>query len=214
METTQTVTVVEQTSATLPETKIELEPLAPTPTAEEKKVSVGVLAAAGGIVGCCMLSLLLFALAIPILKIIMGRHYKDQCPIQPKIPFFLLVGGIVGIIATLVPILGIGISFIQAKKLIEKEEEAADESAASKAFTLAGIIGIVTIILNVFLFIWLILGAVWTFRVYNTVSYDATNQKNYCHSTLYKFTVFILIFSFLQAIGQCCCGGHRTRQGK
>jgi len=212
MEPTQTVTVVEHTSATLPETKIELEPLAHPPTAEEKKVSVGLLAAAGGIVGCCMLSLLLFALAIPILQIIIGRHYKDQCPIQPKIPYFLFVGGIVGVIATLIPILGIVISFIQAKKLIGKEE-AADESAATKAFTLIGIIGIVTIILNVFLFIWLILGAVWTFRVYNTVSYDATNQKNYCHSTLYKFTVVLLIFSFLQAIGQCCCGGNKTRKG-
>ncbi len=212
METTETVTAVEHASAPLPETKIELEPLAHTPTAEEKKLAVGLLAAAGGILGCCMFSLLLFTLAIPVLQVIIGRVYRDQCPVQPKIPYFLYVGGIVGIVVTLFPILSMVLSCIQAKKAIEKGEAAA-ESTACKSFTLIGIIGIVTIVLNLFLFIWLIFGAVWTFGVWSTVSYDEKNQRNYCHSTFYRFTIVLLILSFLHVIGQCCCGGQKSRQG-
>lgn len=207
MQTTTTATAVEETNIPLQETRIEVEPVSDVPTATDKKVEIGVIIAAVGCLSCCVVTVLMFALIIPILKLVIGRHYRDECPVQPKIPFFLYIGGIVGIITILAPVVANLLTMITTIKA----SKAAGETVAPKKSGLSRIINVVSILLSLFLFIWLICGAVWTFGVYNRVSYDATNQVNYCHKTLYRFTIVLLILAFLQTLIQCCSSGAGTK---
>jgi hypothetical protein len=203
MQTTTTVTVVDNTQDPVQETKIELEPLAHVPIVNEKKAAVGVMLATGGCMTCCLLITIMFALAIPILKLIIGRHYWDQCPIQPKIPFFLYIDGIASIIAILFPVI---INVLILIQTMQAKQNGEGGNSTIKKSSLNRIRSVMTILLNLFLFIWLICGAVWTFGVYEHVSYDENDQRNYCHITFYRFTIVLLILGFFQVLGQCCCG--------
>ena len=213
METTKTGTNVTYTSTPAQETRVTIEPSANAAlTDEDKAVKYGAVAAVGGLMGCltcCTLFILLLALAIPILKLYLGHRYKDECPVQPKIPYFLYVAGIAGIIATLFPIVAAVLALIEVMKSGGPGE---GKSTPDTPSTLSRILGIISILINIFLFIWLICGALWTFGVYNRVNYDPKDRLNYCHRRLYLFTIILLILSFVQAIGQCCCGGLRTRR--
>jgi hypothetical protein len=199
MQTTKTSATVNYTNVPVQETRVAVEPVAHVYTSNEKKAAIGVMLAAGGCMTCGLLVVLLFILAIPVLKLIIGHYYRDQCPIQPKIPLFLFIGGIVGIICILFPMIINVLALIQRMKAKKRGE-------GGKS-TLTRILSIVTVLLSAFLFIWLICGAIWTFGIYNKVSYDETNQWNYCHKTLYRFTIILLMLAFLQVLGQCFCAG-------
>ena len=55
-----------------------------------------------------LLGILLF-LGIPLVQIIVGTLYKNECPINPLIPIYLIVTGVVTL--TLLPTIILGVTF-------------------------------------------------------------------------------------------------------
>ena len=180
--------------------------------ADDTKIGVRIMAAAGGMMGCvtCCTSFVLqcSALPIPILKIVVAHRYGHQCPIEPKIPYFLYISGTVGIAATLFPLMASVLIFIQQ---IKTTTTTSSDYDPVKHSLLKRMLGLITMALNVILFLWLICGAVWTFGMYDRVTYDPKDAKNYCQRQLFLFTTILLILGFMQVIGQCCCIGIRVR---
>jgi len=160
------------------------------------------------LIGVVILALML---AIPISMIAIGARYRHfyDCPIETRISHFLIVGGstsLVWIVLTIVvSLLTMFVAYTRS---------------------LAGIIGVLvlTVIifcLQIFSFIWLIVGSVWTFRIRNYVLYyyyDPFQFPWYCNKTLYQFTYGYLILCYillaLQICSRCCANIYQMRQNK
>jgi len=156
---------------------------------------VGCVAVAS-LIGVVILALML---AIPISMIAIGARYRHfyDCPIETRISHFLIVGGstsLVWIVLTIVvSLLTMFVAYTRS---------------------LAGIIGVLvlTVIifcLQIFSFIWLIVGSVWTFRIRNYVQFKDSSRINYCNPVLYRGTVAILIITLLWPFIQCCLSCFR-----
>jgi hypothetical protein len=64
---------------------------------------------------------------------------------------------------------------------------------------------IMIIIFQLVNFIWLILGTVWTFSVFNQVQYTNMNTNTYCQQNLYQYTEVSIILQYIVPIVICCC---------
>lgn len=79
----------------------------------------------------------------------------------------------------------------------------------SAALTVIGSCGICfnmmfSVLISIFLFIWFILGCIWTFGVRSQVQFNNPSLPNYCQPTLYKWTFALLIITIVWAVLQCC----------
>ena len=115
-----------------------------------------------------------------------GAKYKDQCPVEPKIPIYLIVAGAVGVFRNL-------ISLGQRAKQSDNQDE---EGQRKKRPFVS--------ILDCFLFAWFICGNVWIYQNYKHISHDV-NDSRYCHETLYLFAFWITTSTYILAGVLCCC---------
>ena len=99
----------------------------------------------------------IFFIIAPIVKIIVGINYRDECPINLSIPLWLIIDGIFFIL------LVISIAFF-------------------KYFDCS----LMTSVLGVFLVSWLVRGSVWVYGVRNNVSFNSLNTTYYCNSLCYQ----------------------------
>jgi hypothetical protein len=223
METTGTDAVISYTNVPTQEVRIEVDPLVHGPASMENKISSSLLPVTTITTittttttrGCCPLLFLVLWLAIPIHQLMIGRHYRHECPIQPKIPHFLYTGGIVGIISAIFPLVAAFFIVIQALiiAICAYKGGTGGVIAAIAAVSSSLILVVVTLLLHLFLFIWLIFGAVWTFGVLYKVNFDEKDEKTYCHRTLYIFTFVLLVLNLMQIIGQCCHSRQQAFRG-
>ena len=153
---------------------------------------------AGASVFC--LIILIILLAIPFTVLAIGVHYRDPryCPIEPRLSLFLIVNGSVSLAWIVITIL------ITIMTII-----AAYNRSLIISVILPVILSIIIFVSMIFSIIWLIIGSVWTFRIYNrvTTQYDVMNNFypfNYCHPVLYRFTFALIIISYVFIIFQFC----------
>ena len=59
----------------------------------------------GAITTCCTIVFLGLFSAVPIAMICMGALHKDQCPMEPWIPIFLIVGGAVSLVTMMLALI-------------------------------------------------------------------------------------------------------------
>ena len=115
-----------------------------------------------------------------------GAKYKDQCPVEDKIPIYLIVGGAVGVFRNLISLCQ------RATKSNNDEDE--DEK---KKRPFEGI-------LDCFLFIWFICGNVWIYKNYKPDFTDSGSEE-YCNQTLYLFAFWLTTSTYILAGVMCCC---------
>jgi hypothetical protein len=183
----------------------------PLSTIEPNYPWIRYVVAAAGVASIFGVVILVLMLALPISMLVIGVRYRDfrYCPIEPRISHFLIVGGSVSLVSI---ILTVGISlltmfFAYTRSII--------------SIICVGILGLVIVILQIFLIIWLIIGSVWTFSIRNRVEYQINypfNLRFYCNKTLYQFTfayiIIIYILIALQICSQCCLSIFRSKQRK
>merc|ERR1712018_44250 len=132
---------------------------------------------------------------------------ETYCTAEPRIPFYLVVAGILTIILLVVRLV--------FQKCCQKCGEPGDGSkfcnslnflASFSCITIYDILALVTTV------IWLIVGTVWTFNIYDTVDFDNTNSSNYCPKVLYRFTygtvitgwIFVVLAPILGFLAKSC----------
>ncbi|XP_059153135.1 transmembrane protein 272-like [Physella acuta] len=126
---------------------------------------------------CCSIFIGLY-LSVPISMLVIGALYKDDCPIEPMIPTYLLLAGSIGFVTSL-------ISLVQGE--------------GKRMST-------VEVLLHLIQFFWFITGSIFVYRVYDDVTYDSANSKEYCHKVLYLFAFWHTTCSYM-VLGLCClCG--------
>ncbi|CAF1394661.1 unnamed protein product [Adineta steineri] len=134
---------------------------------------------------------------IPIPQLYIGQRYAKECPVNYHIPHYLLIAGLLGLIAGIIGL---------ADVILANRLSAFDNKETHPMSYIVGLccLPCISRILNLFLVIWFIFGCYWVYRVKNIVQYTNKDDKNYCHPILYKFTCWILLFVFILEILKCC----------
>uniref|UniRef100_T1J3Z8 Transmembrane protein 272-like n=1 Tax=Strigamia maritima TaxID=126957 RepID=T1J3Z8_STRMM len=139
-----------------------------------------------GTLGCSVI--IGMTVIIPMSMIIIGSMYLHNCPAEPYIPIYLIVGGAFGSLKNL---MSCGSRY---------RRDDTDENHLRQ--------NPVDMIINCFLFAWFITGCVWVYKIYEP-EYDAT-KENYCNKILYLFSFWLLtsVFILVGLFGACiCCVG-------
>ena len=132
-----------------------------------------------------------FSVAIPITMVIIGSVFKENCPINSKIPIWLIVTGVFG--CTSAVFHTVTNCYVLFKRRKEPNYEAGKKSCISS-------------VIEIFLFAWFICGNVWVYSVSSIVQHtDSVNTKTYCDETCYKFAFWMITVSWILLGVACCC---------
>ncbi|RNA21527.1 hypothetical protein BpHYR1_030629 [Brachionus plicatilis] len=129
--------------------------------AREKSSNPGdyALRACGIICGSLFITIF-FAIssAIPIAMIVIGAIYKDDCPIDNRIPIWLIVSGVFGLLSTLIR------TTQNCYAMFKKRNNEENTETQKKNFLVS--------IIELFIFVWFICGNFWVYSVKSVVSDD------------------------------------------
>ncbi|CAF0818200.1 unnamed protein product [Brachionus calyciflorus] len=128
--------------------------------------------------------------AIPITMIIIGAIYKDQCTIDHKIPIWLIVYGVFGLLNVILR------TVQNSHYIFKKARNELNESFKIKMRIL---------IIDLFLFAWFICGNVWIYSVKSKVVTDNQLDPSYCHANCYYFAFWMITIKWILLGILCCC---------
>ncbi|XP_064413842.1 transmembrane protein 272-like [Latimeria chalumnae] len=153
---------------------------------------------------CFIFGLLAF-LALPLSMAFVGMKFLEDCPIQPLIPLYLLVGGVVGILKVTLLLY----DSTRMRSLLSKSVMIGDDDDDEYPWRQNAHKYYVHVTLSLFLFIWFIMGNYWVFSVYVPNFIPPFHQpQDYCDKTVYVFAVGVLITSHtvlaLLLLFTCC----------
>ncbi|CAF3592585.1 unnamed protein product [Adineta steineri] len=157
-----------------------------------------------------LLVCILYGLIMTFSQLFIGWKYVSQCPINPNIPKYLFVNGIIGIFS---PIFVQYRTYLLAKtsksSKVTNNRKTGVSLAAAMNNPLLFIINIAHYCRIIFLFIWFTYGCKWIFGVWNEVKYDPRNHPQFCLSLVYRLAyipiLMSIVFLFLCSCCCCCC---------
>lgn len=127
-----------------------------------------------------IVSLVLFT-CLPVAMLAIGIVHLNNCPLEPKIPVWLIVLGITGLINCLIRLttsIIIQLRFRKGKSVIFHEPLP---------------IFLVTTLIGIFIFIWFCLGNAWVFNVKSTQQSNDKSSNTYCNQICYDFAFWSII---------------------
>jgi len=154
-----------------------------------KSLATIMAASIGGIV--CM-AFVAAVMALPIAQLVIGLQNQEKCPINDKIPLYLIVSGGFGIAAALIQLFD--------GMCCRTTDEAGNRKSKCALF------GFINTLINLFMFAWFICGNVWVYKIYKTVDHDDAESENYCAALPYLFA-FWCITSVYIIMGATCVIG-------
>lgn len=123
-----------------------------------------------------------------------GVKYLNDCPIQKKVPVYLLVGGCFGMLK----VIGTIWRNIQNRRYDNVDSfydaHEGDGAFATKTYR------IMDMLISTFLFAWLIAGTYWVFTIWQPHFHQLLHEpSNWCDKNVYMFAVYQIIgcYAFL-----------------
>ncbi|XP_041359727.1 transmembrane protein 272-like isoform X2 [Gigantopelta aegis] len=151
----------------------------------------------------CVTILIGITMAVPVGMVSCGIKYLSECPKQPKIPVYLMVGGCLGTIK----IIGMLWRNIQIRRYESMDAffDAHDNDTASGTNTFKFMDGV----LSTFLFGWQITGSYWVFSIWEPHYKQLLHEpSNWCDQTVYMFSVIQILSCYaamcLGLVVLCC----------
>ncbi|KAK3577027.1 hypothetical protein CHS0354_003098 [Potamilus streckersoni] len=135
-------------------------------------------------------------------KKVKGVKYLDDCPKEPKLPVYLLVGGIFGTVKVTL------LLCMQLQRL-----RGDDDDGIRDAGNLSTMGKMASTALTIFLFVWFAFGNYWLFRMgkpnYRPLLHE---PRNWCEKTVHTFIFWQLVVcyvllgsAFLVGVIFVCC---------
>lgn len=141
----------------------------------------------------CSLLCLVFDLIFTLIMLGMGATNRSTCPMEPRIPLYLIVLGSVNLVS---------LSFSFLACLVHYRRQ--DVNIIGFYFVHSSAIFI--ILFQIFNFIWMIIGSIWIFQIFNDVQYTYPSQTmTFCQGNVYQFAVVSLILQYVLPWIFCCC---------
>ncbi|CAF4512512.1 unnamed protein product [Rotaria socialis] len=128
--------------------------------------------------------------SIIVAYIIVGVLWFDKCIIQLLISTYLIVTGVVGIIAITADV-----------KLAVKSDLIIGKLGVTAGNVL---VGISLIVIVIFMIGWFIPGCIWVFGAFGEAQYDQPDKSDYCYRTLYSFGCFAILSPLIDCCMACC----------
>ncbi|KAG0422494.1 hypothetical protein HPB47_001690 [Ixodes persulcatus] len=129
--------------------------------------------------------------ALPLLMMIIGIQYLQECPKEPNIPLYLLIGGAFGLIkvGTLL--------YHQMRRLrYERLDDGLADGDMDEVWSSTST-KITEYALTIFLLIWFGMGNYWVLRIYKPRFQPLLHEpNNYCDKTVYTFAVAHLLVCY------------------
>ncbi|XP_062372233.1 transmembrane protein 272-like [Sardina pilchardus] len=127
---------------------------------------------------------------IPIVITGLGARHFHECPKEPMVPIFLVVGGSASVTLQLLPFF-----YCRGPKDVPNM-----------------FCRICNFVLYIFCFVWLIIGSVFVYRAY-LPDLESRNSEEYCERILYLVTlwfttgiyIFIVLFIIYMSCKYLCC---------
>jgi hypothetical protein len=164
----------------------------------EKPLGLFTTLSAGGFKTIIALIYLILLLGLPIAKLVLGILYVNECPVNKNIPLYAIISGACGLAAITLLLLSSACTYCRYTSNSRKSTHRFMICIIAFSRGMQGA-------LAVFLFIWFFFGNVWVFGARYRVQTDKPNDiNNYCNPTLYWFTYYVLIFTYVYAILTCC----------
>ena len=116
----------------------------------------------------------------------LGYVHENDCPLEPKIPTYLIVGGIAAVCTFFT-------GSVYVASIPDDDDEEEDETGCKCTFRDVFTIttACITVLLLLFAFAWYICGCVWLYRVFKL-----RNDKN-CDNVLFWFAFTCLQLAYL-----------------
>ncbi|CAF3666693.1 unnamed protein product [Rotaria sp. Silwood1] len=138
-------------------------------------------------------------------EVIIGRCYVNDCPVNPKIPHYLVVTGVVALIHTILIIIkGVVIITIINPAKKARGINSKTVGASTGIACIPSIIALIIFVLSIFMIGWTIAGLIWVFGAWSKVQYTEPTLSTYCHPTLYRFTYWLFFLPFIIPFVFCC----------
>ena len=163
---------------------------------QENTVGLCSTLCSGGLGTVAALIYLSFCLALPTVKLTLGIIHRENCPLNTRIPLYMIVSGACGLGLILLLLFSSTCTFYRS--LIRARKSTHKLMICSIAFA-RGTQGVIAI----FLFIWFIFGNVWVFGAQVSLQTTDSTNNNYCDPILYRFAYYFLIFTYVFAIFLC-----------
>ena len=106
----------------------------------------------------------------------LGSEYKDKCPLEDRIPIWLIVSGTVALLQC--------ISF-----LVFRMDGDSNQNYVRR------LVQVFCLAVNIFQLVWFLIGSVWVYGNYEP-NYDFRNET-YCHKTVFVFSFWILNITYV-----------------
>ena len=141
----------------------------------------------------CSLICIAFDLIFTLVTIGMGASNQSACPMEPRIPIYLIVFGSVNLVSVC---LSIGACVVHHR----------ESDTEMFGFYCVHCSAVLIIVCQLFNFIWMIVGSIWIFGIFRDVQYTFANRsETFCQGTLYQYAVVSLIFQYVLPFVLCCC---------
>ncbi|CAG5115638.1 unnamed protein product, partial [Candidula unifasciata] len=152
------------------------------------------------------------SMLVPVVMIVFGVKYLEECPLEPKIPIFHMVGGCFGVLKIAVTVY----------RSIQRRHQGSTDNIYDTVGREGGIhdrtYRTLDIILSLFLLTWLILGTVWVFRIWKPLFQPLLHRPDmWCERSLYLFSIAVIVgvdaVLVLMVIGMGCLACFYTASG-
>lgn len=122
--------------------------------------------------------------------LIAGVKYLHECPVEPNIPIYLLVGGAFG----LIKLLSMLWKQVRSRRY-ERLDDVYDPDADNGDLVMSRSSKFSDIVMSLFLFIWFVCGNYWIFHLWQPNFKQLLHEpSNWCDRTVY-------MFAFCQILG-------------
>lgn len=118
---------------------------------------------------------------LPLAMLIVGAMSVNKCPIESKIPVWLIVFGIFGLIHCLIRLFTSILIRMKSRKVI------------GTIFHEPFYVFLLTSTIGIFLVIWFCFGNAWVFSIKSEVQSSDPSLSSYCHRVCYEFAFWSII---------------------
>jgi len=129
------------------------------------------------------------------------ENISSTCTAEPKIPFYLLIAGVLNIVIIILRLI--------FQRCCRKCGEPGEDNKICNSLNFLCRFSCITLydlLALAIIVIWLVVGSVWTFRIFDTVIYDHEGSDQYCPPFLYRFTYVAAILGWIFVAMACIFG--------
>jgi len=120
------------------------------------------------------------------------QDIASKCKAEPKIPFYLIVAGVLNIVLLVLRLI--------FQRCCRKCGEPGEDNKLCNSLNFLCRFSCITLydlLALTIVVVWLVVGSVWTFRIFDTVNLDSEGNKDYCPAFLYRFTYSAAILGWI-----------------